>query len=127
MAGDDRHLAVDAGLPDRRRDVRAGNPDAPALVERDRIRGSELAERLAVAERQAALQREPRDRPVHRTRVEVSESEPLGEPPRDRALSCPRGAVDGNDHALSLRESATVDVRITRCFAAIQLDEVAHL
>src|SRR5207302_10171973 len=64
------------------------------------VRGRELAQGLGVAEREPALHREPRDRAVHRTGVEVAETEPLGEPPCDRAFACPCGAVDGDDHRL---------------------------
>src|SRR5205807_1724791 len=73
---------------------------AAAFLERDRVRGRELAQRLGVPEREPALHREPRDRAVHRTGVEVAEAEPLGEPPCDRAFACPCGAVDGDDHRL---------------------------
>src|SRR5439155_6928006 len=92
--------AVEARLPDRRGHVGAGNRHAAGLVERDGIRRRELAERGAVAERQTALHREPGDGAVHRAGVEVAEAQPLGETPRDRAFSCPCGAVDGDDHRL---------------------------
>ena len=41
---------------------------------------------------------DPRQRPVHRTRVEVVEPETRRERRRDRALSRPGGTVDGHDH-----------------------------
>ena len=53
-----------------------------------------------VPEREAALHREPGQRAVHRPGVEVAEAEPLGESPCDRALPCPCGAVNGDDHRL---------------------------
>ena len=62
----------------------------------------ELAERRAVAEREAALHREPGDRAVHRARVEVTEAEPLRELAGDGALAGPGGPIDGDDHGLFL-------------------------
>src|SRR5207248_10312976 len=45
MRGDDGNLAVDARLADRRRDVGAGDAHAPAVLERDRTRRRQLAQR----------------------------------------------------------------------------------
>ena len=60
-------------------DVDAGDEHAALVVERDRASPRELADRLRVAERQPLAQREPRERAVHRARVEVAEAEPLRE------------------------------------------------
>ena len=102
VARDDRDHPVDARLADRRGHVGAGDEDAAVLVEGDRVLARELAERLAVAERQRLAHREPGERAVHRAGVEVAEAEPLGEPARDRALAAPP-AVDGDDPTSSAR------------------------
>src|SRR5439155_15324701 len=98
VTGHDGHLSIDARLADRRGHVGAGDPHAAGVVERDGIRRRELTQGRAVAERQAALHREPGERPVHGARVEIAEAEPLGEPRRDCAFPRSRGAVDGDDH-----------------------------
>src|SRR5205823_4961960 len=100
MSRDDRHHAVDLRAADRRRDVDAVDEDALLVLERDRLLARERAEALAVGEVEAALEREPRERAVHRAGVEVAEGEPLGEPPGDRALSGPGRPVDCHDHRL---------------------------
>src|SRR5262249_18276062 len=80
-----------------RSDVSCGDPHALAIVERHGVFHREARELVGAVERNAAVHREPRERAVHRAGVEVAEAEALGKAPRDRALSCPRGPVDGND------------------------------
>ena len=58
------------------------------------------AEPLTVGEVERLLEGQPRERAVHRPGIEVAELEPLGEPPRDRALARAGGPVDGNNHQL---------------------------
>src|SRR5436853_7849293 len=84
----------------RRRDVGVVDEDSSCVVERHGEGRRELGERTAVPNGNAALQRKPRQRPVHRAGVEVAEREALRETARDRALPCPGGAVNGNDHRL---------------------------
>ena len=62
----------------------------------------ELRQSLGVAEVEPALHREPRERPVHRARVEVAEAEALRERPRHRALARACGPVDRHDHRYRL-------------------------
>ena len=100
VARDDRHHPVDLRAADRRGDVGAGDEDAAVALEGDRVLARELAEAVAVGEVEGALQREPRERAVHRAGVEVAELEALGEPPRDRALARAGGPVDGDNHRL---------------------------
>ena len=98
---DDRDHPVDPRVADRRRDVGAGDPHAAVLVERDRLLPRQLGQQLGLAERNAPLHREPRQRAIHRAGVEVAEAEPL----RERACHCAlAGAgrpVDRNDHRLT--------------------------
>src|SRR5439155_23679737 len=98
MPRDDRHHAVDPSLSDRRRHVGRVDEDAARLVELDRARGRQLAERRAVAEIEPALEGEPRERAVHRTRVEVAEAQSLCERAGDSALAGAGRPVDGDDH-----------------------------
>src|SRR5207247_11208952 len=79
MSRDDGPHPVDARLPDGRRDVDAGDPDAAMAVERDGLGARELGEGGGIAEVHALPHREPRERAVHRARVEVAEAEPRGE------------------------------------------------
>src|SRR5215218_6576558 len=104
---DHRHEAVDIGPADRGGDVGLADRDAAALVEADGIVGRELAQLLAVRERDAALAREPRERPVHRAGVEIAEAQLLGEAPGDRALAGPRRPVDGDDHRCVTESSSS--------------------
>ena len=83
--------AVDAGLADRRVTSRAVDLDAAVVVERRpgaRARARPSASPCRAGGRAA---REPRERAVHRARVEVAEAEPLGEPPRNLLLPAPAG------------------------------------
>ena len=93
---------VDARLADRA-PSRRPRRRARAVVRRTRPDARARARRAPSASPSvgAALEREPRQRAVHRAGVEVAEAEPLGEPSRDRALARPRGAVDGDDHVPS--------------------------
>ena len=109
MPGDDRDEPVDLGAPDRGGDVGAGDEAPPLFVEVDGVCDGELAEPVALVERDALALREPRQRAVHRARVEVAEAEPRREAARDRALSGPRGAVDGNDHLCDYRSQEVVE------------------
>src|SRR5437667_251289 len=70
MSRHDGHHPVDARLPDGRRDVDAGDPDAALAVERDGLGARELGEGGGIAEVHALPHREPRERAVHRARVE---------------------------------------------------------
>ena len=70
-------------------------------------RRSAGGERIAVVEIDVTLHRDPRQRPVHRARVEVAKAEPLSEPPRDGALPGSRGSVDRDDHRRRLATSAS--------------------
>ncbi len=58
------------------------------------------------ARRRAALSGRQRDGAVHRPRVEVREAEPLGDGTRDGRLAGPGGAVDGDEHRLSIGAGA---------------------
>ena len=58
----------------------------------------ELGQRLAGAEVDAALHREPRHGAVHRPRVEVAEAEALREAARHRALAGAGRPVDRDNH-----------------------------
>src|SRR4029453_18106324 len=98
MARDNRDDPVDPGLADRSRDVGVVDPDAPVRGERGRGVLGEPTELDALAERDVARHRQPRERPVHRAGFEVAEAESLREPAGDRALPRSRGPVDGNDH-----------------------------
>src|SRR5207248_8972684 len=99
MARDDGDDAVDARAADRRGDVRRGDEDAAVLVELDGTRLREPPEPLRLVERDPLADREPRERAVHRARVDVAEAETLREPPRDGALAGTGGAIDRDDHA----------------------------
>src|SRR5262249_24380557 len=92
------NLSVDTGLANRGRHIGGGDPHAFVVVERHGVLHREARELVGAVERNAPVHREPRERAIHRAGVEVAEAESLGEPPRDRALSCPPGPVDGNDH-----------------------------
>src|SRR5205085_4831988 len=98
VPGDDGDHAVDALLADRRRHVGAGNPYATLALEPDRLGARELREGLLAAEVDAALHREPGERAVHRTGVQVAEAEPLCERTRHRTLACAGRPVDRHDH-----------------------------
>ena len=100
MPRDDGHHAVDLRAADCGRDVDAVDGHALLVLERHGVRARELPELPAVGEVEAALDREPCERAVHRAGVEVAEREPLGEPPGDRALSGPGRPVDSHDHRL---------------------------
>src|SRR5262249_21733519 len=78
----------------------SGDEDPAPGFERHGMLARKHAETLAVGQIEPVLESEPRQRAVHRAGVEVAEPEPLGEPPRDRALAGPCRAVDGNDHRL---------------------------
>src|SRR5436190_2010055 len=80
LAGDDRDHSVDVGLPDRGGHVGARDPDTSLLVDLDRVLVGKLAQARAVRERQAALDRKPRKRAVHRAGIEVAEVQPPREP-----------------------------------------------
>ena len=82
------------------RDVHAADEHA-LVLERDRVGERERLERRSLIEVDAVLEREPRERAVHRARVEVAEAEALGEAARDGALPGPGRAVDGDDHTCS--------------------------
>src|SRR5437870_2605956 len=79
VTGDDGDEPVDAGLPNRTGDVRSVDEDAALLLDLDGAGAGELAEGRAVAEREAAGEREPGQRAVHRPGVEVAKAEPLGQ------------------------------------------------
>ena len=98
VAGNDRDEPVDLREPDRLGDVFARDRDPAVLVQLDGLLLGEAAERLAVLEVERSLEREPRDGPVHRARVQIPEPETLGEQARDGALSGSGGPVDRNDH-----------------------------
>ena len=100
VARDRRDDLVDARLADLDRHVAAVDQDVLLVLEADRMLAGERAEALRVVEVGCALEREPGQRAVHRARVEVAKAEPRGELPRHRALACPSGAVDGDDHRL---------------------------
>ena len=100
VAGDGRDHAVDPDLPDRAGDVGPVDRHAPAGVEGDRVLACEPAEHRPVAEIDAAPEREPRQAPVHRARVEVAEAEPVREAARHGALARSRRAVDRHDHGV---------------------------
>src|SRR5207247_5081099 len=95
-----RLLPGDARLANRGGHLRSGDQDAPRLLELDRIGGCQPTEPGAVAQIKRALHRQPGHRAVHRAGVEIAKAQPLGETPRNRALACPCGAVDGDDHRL---------------------------
>ena len=61
------------------------------VVERDRMLARERLEPWPVVERNALVQREPRERAVHRAGVEVAEAEPRGEPRATVLLPAPAG------------------------------------
>ena len=100
MPRDDRHHPVDLRATDRGSDVGSGDEDTTVGLEGDGILACEPAEALSVGEVERALEREPRDRAVHRAGIEVAEAQPLGEAPGNRALPRACGPVDGNDHQL---------------------------
>jgi cytidylate kinase len=95
---DDRHHAVDPRLANRRGDVGAVDEDTAGVVEGARALARQLSERRRVAERQSLLHREPRQRAVHRPRIEIAEAEPLRELAGNGALAGACRSVDGNDH-----------------------------
>src|SRR5205814_998895 len=105
VPGDDGHEPVDPRVADRGGDVAAGNPHAPFVLEGDRVLTRELAELRLLVERQVVLHREPRQRAVHRPRVEVAEAQPLRQGAGDGALAGPGGAVDGDDHLWATESS----------------------
>jgi hypothetical protein len=92
--GDD---AVDPGLPDLLRHILASDEDAVAL-EGHSLAECKVAQRRAILERDALVERELRQRPVHGARVEVAKAEPRSERTRDGALAGSGGSVDGDDH-----------------------------
>ena len=94
----DRHRSVDLRLADPPRDVLARDLDVPRRAERHGIGVRERLERRTVVEGHSFVEREPRQRAVHRPGVEVPESEPVRERPGDRALPRSRGPVDRHDH-----------------------------
>ena len=96
---DDGDEPVDLRRTYRSRDVLAVHLDPPLLGERHGMRERELGERRPVVERDAVSTREPGQRAVHRTRVEVAKTEAQRERRRDGALPGPGRAVDGDDHA----------------------------
>src|SRR5207244_1440946 len=107
VARDDGDHPVDVGLADRGGHVGARDPHPALLIEGDRVLVRELAKARAVGERQAALQREPGERAVHRTRVQVAEAEPLRELLGDRALAGAGRPVYGDDHRCVTESSSS--------------------
>src|SRR5206468_8240178 len=101
------HHAVDLRPADRRGDVRGRDEHAAVVLERDGILAGEHAEAFAVREVEPVLKREPCERAIHGSRVEVPEPEPLGELPRDSALARARGPVDCHDHRLVTDSSSS--------------------
>src|SRR5262245_36997754 len=99
MTRDRGHGGVDHGRADLGRDVVPGDGDTAALAELDRVLARERDERADVVELDAVVLGEPREGAVHLPGVEVAETEPYGERPRDRALPRSGGAVDRDDHA----------------------------
>ncbi len=108
MPRDDGNHPVDLRLADRRGHVGAVDPHAIVVVEPHGLLLRELRERVGVAELEAALHREPRERAVHRAGVEVAEAEPLGERARHSALARSRRPVDRDDHQCSFSECRRV-------------------
>ena len=93
------HETVDLRVPDRRGHVLVVDGDLAVCRKRDLVVPRQLPERTAVLERHSVPPREPGERAVHRTRVQVPEAETLGERGRDGALPRPGRSVDGDDHA----------------------------
>ena len=90
MARDDRHHPVDLRAADRGGDVGAGDEDAAVVLEGDRVLAARAAPRRSPSERSnARLQREPRERAVHRAGVEVAEAG-AARRAAARPCSCPR-------------------------------------
>src|SRR4029079_10484162 len=71
VPGDDRDGGVDLRLADAGRHVLPGDLDRVRVTERDLMRLRERLEPWPVVERDALVQREPRERAVHRAGVEA--------------------------------------------------------
>ena len=98
MTGDDWDEPVDPRLANGGGDVGTRDRHSTGFVELDTVLLGQLAQTPALAQRDPLLHRKPGERAVHRPGVEVAEAEALREPARDRALSCPCGPIDGDDH-----------------------------
>ena len=68
------------------------------LVQLDRVCPRELSQLGAAVEWDLLTQGKPGERAIHRSGIQVAETEALRERPGDCALTGPSRAVDGDDH-----------------------------